>query len=508
VRVVGGLQVVAFAPVGVQVQRDVVDAAADAGGVECLDQRVAADGGVIGQAQHVEVPRVHFARCGARRQDQRQVGQQFVVQRRELRALLLEALRALQLVDAHRGGDVGQVVLEARRHDLVVPARHLGGEAVEGVAVDAVQAHHLHPCRQGRVAGHGHAAFARGDGLVGVEAEHRHVAVQRADQPAAVRGRQRVGGVLDHLQAVAAGDGAHGVHVHGQAGVVHREDGLGARRDRGLDGGGVDVQRRRVDVHQPHVRAQVAHDLGGGGEGVRGRDDLVAGADAEGFERQVQPGRGRVDRDGLDARRAEEGGEVLLEAARLRAGGDPAGFQGVDDLGDFLVADLGQGEREEGQCGSGGSGGVGHGERSGAAAAGMLNQGRACTASGKIAPMSQDADDHNPCLTCGACCAAFRVSFYWAEAEERGLPGALTEPLQRWFACMAGTNQAQPRCVALQGEVGGAVACTAYAQRPTPCREVDAGDDKCQRARFLHGLAPLKTANSPDNQPLSWPPSA
>ncbi|EMK5322830.1 YkgJ family cysteine cluster protein, partial [Escherichia coli] len=22
----------------------------------------------------------------------------------------------------------------------------------------------------------------------------------------------------------------------------------------------------------------------------------------------------------------------------------------------------------------------------------------------------------NPCMTCGACCAFFRVSFYWAEA--------------------------------------------------------------------------------------------
>ncbi|WP_142908916.1 CxxCxxCC domain-containing protein, partial [Klebsiella pneumoniae] len=23
----------------------------------------------------------------------------------------------------------------------------------------------------------------------------------------------------------------------------------------------------------------------------------------------------------------------------------------------------------------------------------------------------------NPCMTCGACCAFFRVSFYWAEAD-------------------------------------------------------------------------------------------
>lgn len=114
----------------------------------------------------------------------------------------------------------------------------------------------------------------------------------------------------------------------------------------------------------------------------------------------------------------------------------------------------------------------------------MLNQ-------GKIAAMSHEVDDHNPCLTCGACCVTFRVSFYWAEAEERGLPEAMTEPLQRWFSCMAGTNQPQPRCVALQGEIGTAVACGVYAQRPTPCREVQAGDEQCQRARAKHGLPPL-----------------
>ncbi len=26
----------------------------------------------------------------------------------------------------------------------------------------------------------------------------------------------------------------------------------------------------------------------------------------------------------------------------------------------------------------------------------------------------------NPCINCGACCAYFRVSFYWAESTEGG----------------------------------------------------------------------------------------
>ena len=28
------------------------------------------------------------------------------------------------------------------------------------------------------------------------------------------------------------------------------------------------------------------------------------------------------------------------------------------------------------------------------------------------------SDSLNPCVTCGACCAHFRVSFYWAEADD------------------------------------------------------------------------------------------
>ena len=97
----------------------------------------------------------------------------------------------------------------------------------------------------------------------------------------------------------------------------------------------------------------------------------------------------------------------------------------------------------------------------------------------------------HPCQQCGACCAAFRVSFYWTEALESGLAEALIEKVSAHMACMAGTNGQQPRCHALQGEVGKEVACTAYAQRPSPCREVQPGDEKCTRARARHGLAPL-----------------
>jgi Fe-S-cluster containining protein len=100
----------------------------------------------------------------------------------------------------------------------------------------------------------------------------------------------------------------------------------------------------------------------------------------------------------------------------------------------------------------------------------------------------------NPCRACGACCAHFRVSFYWSEELVLGLAADLTERVDARHSCMRGTNQPQPRCVALQGEVGREASCGAYGQRPSPCRELQPGEPKCNAARARHGLAPLPAA--------------
>jgi hypothetical protein len=199
------------------------------------------------------------------------------------------------------------------------------------------------------VARHQHAALARRHGLVGVEAEHGGVAVQRADELPAVGGGQRMGRVLHHLQAVPLRDGQDGRHVGRQTAVMHRHHALGARRDGRLQRRGADAVGGRVDVHQLHVRAQVARHLGAGGEGVGGGDDLVARAHAHRFQRQVQAGGGGIDGDGLQRRVAQEFGEGGLEALGLGPGGDPAGAQGVHHLGDLFLADLGQGEGQKRQ---------------------------------------------------------------------------------------------------------------------------------------------------------------
>lgn len=97
----------------------------------------------------------------------------------------------------------------------------------------------------------------------------------------------------------------------------------------------------------------------------------------------------------------------------------------------------------------------------------------------------------HPCQTCGACCASFRVSFYWAESDEAPggtVPVALTQAVSPHLLCMQGTHAREPRCVALQGEVGLAVGCRIYPLRPSPCHEVQLGDAQCLKARQRHGL--------------------
>lgn len=97
----------------------------------------------------------------------------------------------------------------------------------------------------------------------------------------------------------------------------------------------------------------------------------------------------------------------------------------------------------------------------------------------------------NPCMTCGACCAYFRVSFYWAEGDDADgrVPASLTEPVTPFLRCMAGTNQKQPHCKALLGTPGESVSCAIYENRPSTCREFSMSgeggevNEACNRAR-------------------------
>lgn len=114
----------------------------------------------------------------------------------------------------------------------------------------------------------------------------------------------------------------------------------------------------------------------------------------------------------------------------------------------------------------------------------------------------------HPCLSCGACCAHYRVAFHWSETEPAPalqVPAELTASLDPHRLAMRGTLAAPVHCVALAGAVGRDAHCSIYARRPSPCRELQpawehgAPSPQCDRARLAHGLAPLT--------PAAWAPA-
>ena len=77
------------------------------------------------------------------------------------------------------------------------------------------------------------------------------------------------------------------------------------------------------------------------------------------------------------------------------------------------------------------------------------------------------------------------------------MPLALTEPLRRHELVMRGSSQANPRCIALDAEIGKQSRCSIHPLRPNACREVTASwehgqaSTQCDRARIAHGLPVL-----------------
>ena len=98
------------------------------------------------------------------------------------------------------------------------------------------------------------------------------------------------------------------------------------------------------------------------------------------------------------------------------------------------------------------------------------------------------------CISCGACCVTFRVSFYWGETDAYPggtVPQHLTNQLTPHLVCMKGTEKNPVRCVALEGEVGKSVGCKVYPLRSSTCRAFEAGSEECNRARVKHSLSPI-----------------
>lgn len=122
--------------------------------------------------------------------------------------------------------------------------------------------------------------------------------------------------------------------------------------------------------------------------------------------------------------------------------------------------------------------------------------------------MDKHAEEINHCTSCGACCAYYRASFYWAEASdatEGGVPVELTERLGPFRRLIKGTGNVPPRCIALFGNIGESVRCTIYNRRASVCRDFapswanGESNPRCDQARAFWKLLPLApgSRNSP-----------
>lgn len=116
----------------------------------------------------------------------------------------------------------------------------------------------------------------------------------------------------------------------------------------------------------------------------------------------------------------------------------------------------------------------------------------------------------NPCVRCGACCAFYRASFYWAECDDAtfgGVPVELTKKMNDFRSVMLGSYGDKPRCIALEGEIGTEVRCAIYARRATVCRDFQPSwldgvqNERCDQARLAWGLPALWPDYWRDNFP-------
>ena len=174
---------------------------------------------------------------------------------------------------ADRGGDVVHVALETQFLYVVLPGIALALGAIPGAAANPQPGEPTQPGGGGLVARSDHAPVAGGQVLHRVEAETAKVP-QRAQGLPKVLAATTVGHILNHLEAVVAGDGQDGFHVAAMAAIVDHDNRLCAWRHFALDILGVNVQSIGLDVGKDGNAVAVEDGVIGGYEGHGGGDHL------------------------------------------------------------------------------------------------------------------------------------------------------------------------------------------------------------------------------------------
>ncbi len=193
----------------------------------------------------IQMPRRIDLGSNRRRNDLRDLAKCGRITFRDLPAPRQIRLQLLQLLNAQGTSNVGQPVVEAQQHHLVMPLP--GGLPLPRVAADAVIAKAAQRLGELRIVGRDHAAFPGRDVLHRMKAEDGHVR-QAADPTALVLGAQSVAGIFDHHQPMALGQFEKRSQVRGMPGIIHRQNGLRSRSNARCCLFGIKIQRVRRDV--------------------------------------------------------------------------------------------------------------------------------------------------------------------------------------------------------------------------------------------------------------------
>ena len=245
-------------------------------------------------------------------------------------------IEMFQLAQTDRGIDVGQVEFTTGNLDV---------HAVQAAAHHALQAQPLDRFSLGGVVQHQAAAFGAGDVLVGLKAETDQIA-ETADALRVPMRVDRLRRILDDAQTMRLRDAIEPVHIDRQTGQVDRHDGLGARRDRGLDRCQVNIASLRINVDEHRLGTDGHDHIGCGDPGDGGGDDFVARADTG--QAQSHLHRRRAIGEGAHRPAAEQRRQLRLEFGHFRSRSDPAGSQHKADIGNRLGVDVGLGEGQKG----------------------------------------------------------------------------------------------------------------------------------------------------------------
>ena len=100
------------------------------------------------------------------------------------------------------------------------------------------------------------------------------------------------------------------------------------------------------------------------------------------------------------------------------------------------------------------------------------------------------------CQRCGACCVDYfgTTGYIQLTADEKERMRRMSLPVVLWHGQeLLGTRPhagpgGETCCVAFTGEVGSHCACTIHPDRPSACREFEAGSEGCKFARIEVGL--------------------